>query len=137
MNEFGTYKGVEYEVSDSRAVLKTVYFNNTNTNETFTRMITDVTEERIQNYIDNKILFTHMEETLVKYFDNKDTIVFRMSNIFENFKMVTYSREISYRIKKSSTKYTDVGNYRMSECSLEKSKCKKYKAEKVRCENDN
>ena len=36
MNEFGTYKGVEYEVSDSRAALKKIYFNNTNIDEIFT-----------------------------------------------------------------------------------------------------
>ena len=133
MNEFGTHKGVEYEVSDSRAALKKIHFNNTDNGETFTRLIKDVTEERIKEYIDNRIIFTYMKEALIKHFDNKDTVVFRMANIFENGEAITCSREINARIKKSSTKYTDIGNYRVSVYSSEKSRRKKYKAEKVRC----
>ena len=133
MNEFGTYKGVEYEVSDSRAALKKIYFNNTNTNETFTRSIKDVTEERIKKYINDRILFTHMEKLLLKHFDNKSTCVFRTSNIFSGGEAITYSREIGSRITKSKISCCMIGGYKISVYSTNISRRKKYKAEKVRC----
>lgn len=133
MNEFGTYKGVEYEVSDSRAALKKIYFNNTSTDEIFTRLVKDATEKRIKEYIDNRIIFTYMEEALIKHFDSNDTVVFRMANIFENGEVIICSREINARIKKSSTECTSIGSYNVSVYSSEKSRRKKYKAEKVRC----
>lgn len=137
MNEFGVHNGVEYEVSDTRAELKKIYFNNTNTGETFTRLLRNVTEERIKEYIDNRILFTYMEETLIKYFDNKSTVVFRSSSIFDRGEAITCSREINARIKKSNTEYCDIGSYRISIYNSNKSRQKKYKAEMVRCDNDN
>lgn len=136
MNEFGTHKGVEYEVSDTRASLRKVFFNNTITDETFTRLTKNVTEENIKEYIENRVLFTYMEKALIKHFDNKSTVVFRMVNIFENGEVIVCSREINARIKKSNTKYCDIGNYRISVYSSDKLRRKKYKAEMVRCNDE-
>lgn len=131
MNEFGTHKGVEYEVSSTSRKLKQIYFNNTNNNEHLSVGMCDVTDEKIKHYIDARVLYTQTIKKLLSYFDDKKSVVFRTPNICDtNGEASQMSKYLSQRIKASPLKYIVIGDYKITIYSPMTCSQRKYKAEK-------